>query len=80
LIDFWRYFNVSSSDLGSRDEFRRLGGESADDGFFRTLVGRQFLRGLPYRLGSESLNEKRWVFLSTRLGVAAARTVEVIFG
>ena len=77
-IDLRRYFNASSRDLGSRDEFRRLGGECAADGLLRTPAGRQSLRGLPYRLGPESLNEKRWVLLSTRPGPSAARTIQGI--
>jgi len=79
-VDLRRLFNASSHDLGSRDEFRRLGGECADDGLLRTPAGRQALRGLPFRLGPESLNEKRWVLLSTRPGAAAARSVEVPLG
>ena len=75
-IDLRRLFNASSHDLGSRDEFRRLGGDCAEDGLLRTPSGRQALRGLPFRLGPESLNEKRWVLLSTRPG-APARSVEV---
>jgi hypothetical protein len=78
-IDLRRLFNASSHDLGSRDEFRRLGGDCGEDGFLRTPSGRQALRGLPFRLGPESLNEKRWVLLSTRPG-APARSVEVPLG
>jgi hypothetical protein len=78
-IDLRRLFNASSHDLGSREEFRRLGGDCAEDGFLRTPSGRQALRGLPFRLGPESLNEKRWVLLSTRPG-APARSVEVPLG
>ena len=56
-IDLRRLFNASSHDLGSRDEFRRLGGDCAEDGFLRTPSGRQALRGLPFRLGPESYLE-----------------------
>ena len=76
-VDLGRYFNASSRDFGSREQARRLGGEIAGDGLLRTPAGRQTLRGLPFRLGPDSLDEKRWVLLSTRPGPGAARSVEV---
>lgn len=79
-VDLRRFFNASSHDLGPSDAFRRLGGDGADDGLLRTPAGRQALRGLPFRLGPETLNEKRWVLLSTRPRVAAARMIEVPLG
>jgi hypothetical protein len=78
-VDLRKLFNASSRDLGSRVEFWRLGGDG-QDGLLRTPAGRQALRGMPFRLGPESLNEKRWVLLSTRPGGPAARSVEVPIG
>ena len=76
-VDLGRFFNASSRDFGPREQARRLGGEIAGDGLLRTPAGRQTLRGLPFRLGPDSLDEKRWVLLSTRPGPGAARSVEV---
>jgi hypothetical protein len=77
-VDLSRFFNASPHDLGPREQVRWLGGECAGDALLRTPAGEQALRGLPFRLGPDGLDEKRWVVLSTR--PSAARSVEVPLG
>jgi len=70
-IDFTALFNASSRDLGPRKQV-------AGDGLLRTPAGNQSLRGVPFRLGPDGLDDKRWIVLSTR--PSAARTADVPLG
>ena len=50
---------------------------SARDGLIRTPGGDQYFRGIPFRLGPESLHEKRWLVLSTRPDQNSTRSVQI---
>jgi len=65
-IDLTPHFNASSRDFGVRAQARELGGDSARDGLLRTPAGEQNFRGIPFQLGPEGLEQKRWLALSTR--------------
>jgi hypothetical protein len=57
-IDLAPYFNASPINFGPRDRAKELGGDSAHDGLIRTPAGVKNLRGIPFVLGSESIEEK----------------------
>jgi hypothetical protein len=74
-IDLTAFFNASSRDFGPREQVRSLGGKSHSDRLLRTPAGQLALRGVPFRLGPEGVDDKRWVVLSAQS--SAARTVDV---
>jgi len=76
-LDLSPFFNCSSADLGPHPKARELGGESVRDGLIRTPGGEQCFRGIPFRLGPENLQDKRWLMLSTRSSQNSAPNVQI---
>jgi len=76
-LDLSQYFNASPRSFGPRAQARDLGGDSAGDGLIRTPAGERSFWGVPFRLGAEGLEEKRWLVLSTGANQAAARSVVI---
>ena len=78
-LDLSPHFNCSSTDLGPHPRARALGGESVRDGLIRIPGGEQCFRGIPFRLGPETLQDKRWLMLSTRSSQNSTRSVQIPF-
>ena len=76
-LDLSPWFNCSSIDFGSHPRAGGSGGESGRDGLTRMPGGDQLFRGIPFRLGPETLQEKRWLQLSTRAGHHSTRSVQI---
>jgi hypothetical protein len=74
-LDLTRHFNCSSREFGPRSQAK--GGESGRGGLIRTPGGDRHFWGIPFRLGSESLHDKRWLVLSTRASQASTKSVQI---
>lgn len=72
-LDLSRHFNASPRSFGPRAQAREMG----SDGLIRTPAGERNFWGVPFRLGAEGLEEKRWLVLSTGANQAAARSVVI---
>lgn len=75
--DLRPHFNASPSDFGPRERARELSEEGERDGLIRIPTGQQSLRGIPFWLGPEGIQEKSWVVLSTHPNAWAASRVEI---
>jgi hypothetical protein len=60
-IDLGPHFNVTPTQVGPRPQAREFGSGSNRDGLIRTPAGRQSLRGIPFLLGPEGVEVKRWL-------------------
>ena len=76
-IDLGSYFNASPNDFGSQERAKGLSGDPNRDGLVRTPAGEQNLRGIPFRLGPEGMDQKRWIALSSQGGAWASPRVEI---
>jgi len=76
-VDLSAHFTASPSDFGPREQAKRMGGASAQDGLLRTPAGKQNFRGIPFLLGPEGMQSKSWVTLSSRKDSWVAETVEI---
>ena len=76
-VDLSPHFTASASDFGSREQAKRMGAVSRQDGLIRTPFGKRELRGIPFLLGSEGLQNKSWVVLSNRGNPWVAEAVEI---
>ena len=65
-IELGPYFNASAQDFGTREKAALIGGESAKDSMIRVPGGKQNTQGIPFILGPEDLQSKRWIVLSGR--------------
>ena len=72
-LDLSQYFNASPRSFGPRAQAR----EMASDGLIRTPAGERNFWGVPFRLGADGLEEKRWLVLSKGASQAAARSVVI---
>jgi hypothetical protein len=79
-LDLSAYFNSSSWEFGTREKAALIGGDSAKDSLIRVPGGKRDLQGIPFNLGSEGLQSKGWLVLSTKPGPAAAARVEIPLG
>lgn len=71
-------FNASTLDFGPRPWARRWPGVT--DNLIRTIRGTQTLRGLPFELGPEGLDQKAWFVLSTNSQPWTAGYVDIPIG
>jgi hypothetical protein len=76
-IELGRYFNASPADFGPREPAKGLGGEAAKDGLLRTPAGEQNFRGIPFLLGPEGVEKKRWIALSARASAWTTHSLEI---
>jgi len=76
-VDLRDYFNASSRQFGPRVRARELKEKSERDGLIRVLGGKRRLRGIPFWLGPEDVDEKAWVALSARAHPWAAKRVQI---
>jgi hypothetical protein len=76
-IELVPHFNASPREFGPRERAKRLGGDPANDGLLRMPAGEQSLRGIPFRLGPEGIDQKCWLALSTRSSAWTVRSLEV---
>jgi hypothetical protein len=74
-LDLSPYFNASPRSFGPSPQAREMGGDSARDGLIRTPAGEANFWGVPFRLGPEGLDEKRWLSLSA--GTNQVRSVVI---
>ncbi len=79
-IDLGPHFNVTPTQFGPRPQARELGSGLSRDGLIRTPAGRQSLRGIPFLLGPEGVEVKRWLLLSTSSQIAGTRKTEIHLG
>jgi hypothetical protein len=76
-IDLSAYFNCSPADYGPQEQAKRLSGASGNDGMVRTPAGRQNFQGIPFFLGPDGIETKRWLALSKLPKPWLARRVEI---
>src|SRR5438093_430249 len=76
-IDLANYFNASAKKFGARTRPRLVGEEEARVGLVRVPGGKRSLRGIPFWLGSEDVEKKSWIVLSTQPGLLALKHVEI---
>lgn len=76
-IDLKAYFNASPVDWGSHEQAKALSGDSAEDGYVRTPIGNQSLRGIPFWLGPKEIDRKSWLALSSRAISWATKSIEI---
>ena len=79
-IDLGPYFNVTPAQFGPRPQAREFGAGSNRDGLIRTPAGQQSMRGIPFQLGPEGVEVKRWLLLSTSSQVPGTRAAEIPLG
>src|SRR5574337_1035453 len=79
-VDLTRQFNCSPADFGPRERAKRMSGDVAGDGLLRTPAGEQNFQGIPFLLGAEGVEKKRWIVLSTRASSCASRSLEIPVG
>ncbi|TMB53814.1 MAG: hypothetical protein E6J47_08995 [Chloroflexi bacterium] len=60
-IDLAGHFNSSPADFGPQERAQWLGGDSARDSLLRTPAGEHDFYGLPFRLGPDGTETKRWL-------------------
>ena len=76
-VDLTRHFNSSPADFGPQERAQWLGGDSARDHLLRTPAGENDFYGLPFRLGPDGTESKRWLALSTKPAPWTAQKVEI---
>lgn len=76
-IDLSRAFNCSPREYGPQEQAKRMSGDMGKDGLIRTPAGRQNFQGIPFLLGPEGLEAKRWLALSNRSKPWFTRSVEI---
>ena len=79
-IDLSRVFNCSAKEYGPQEQAMGMGGVTGKDGLIRTPAGRQNFQGIPFLLGPEGLEEKRWLALSNRPKPWFTHTVDIHVG
>jgi hypothetical protein len=79
-VDLSSFFNSSSREFGTREKAMLIGVDSAKDGLIRVPGGKRPMRGIPFVLGSEDLQSKSWIVLSTKSGLTATARVEIPVG
>lgn len=76
-VDLSPYFTASPSDFEPREQAKKMGAASPQDGLLHTPSGKQRFRGIPFHLGPGGAQEKSWVVLSSRKDSWLAETVEI---
>jgi hypothetical protein len=72
-LDLSQYFNASPRSFGPRAQAREMG----TDELIRTPAGERNFWGVPFRLGAEGLEEKRWLVLSTGASQTVVRSLVI---
>jgi len=76
-VDLSRYFNCSPTDYGPQEQAKKMSGDTGKDGLIRTPAGRQNIQGIPFLLGPEGLESKRWLALSDRPKPWLVRSIDI---
>ena len=76
-VDLRPYFNASPQNFGPRERAKDLSDEATQDGMIRVPTGKQDLRGIPFWLGPEGIQEQSWIVLSTRPGPGTTSRIEI---
>jgi len=76
-IDLANYFNASAKKFGARTRPRLVGEEEARVGLVRVPGGKRSLQGIPFGLGSEEVEKRSWIVLSTQPSPLASKHVEI---
>jgi hypothetical protein len=71
------YFTASATEFGTRERPRMIGEEAGRVGLVHVLGGRRSLQGIPFWLGSEEVEKRSWIVLSTQPGALASKQVEI---
>jgi hypothetical protein len=71
-IELSQYFNTSSAAFGPRQSARR-----SADGLIHSLGGKRDIRGIPFLLGPEDVQQKSWIALSRAALPWAVPKVEI---
>jgi hypothetical protein len=79
-LDCSKHFHASAADVGPVEEAGHLSAESARDKLIRTPSGRQVYRGIPFLLGPEGTDAKKWIALSLARKAWSAERVEIPIG
>ena len=79
-VDLGPYFNVTPAQFGPRAQARQFGRGSDRDDLIRTPAGQQSLRGIPFLLGPEGVEAKRWLLLSASSSSLGLRKTEIPLG
>jgi hypothetical protein len=76
-IDLSAHFTASSTDFGVHDVARSFGGDSAKDALLRTPTGNQRFRGIPFCLGSDSIEDKCWLAMTNKESSWAVQEAQI---
>lgn len=76
-IQLTRDFNCSPTDYGPQEQAKKLSGDTGNDGLIRTLAGQQNFQGIPFLLGPEGLESKRWLALSDQPKPWLVRSIDI---
>jgi hypothetical protein len=76
-IDLSRYFSCSPTDYGPQEHAMKMSGDTGKDGLIRMPAGQQNLQGIPFLLGPEGVESKRWLALSDRPKPWLVRNIDI---